>query len=341
MITNTCNLNCSYCFANEYVNKYGNGHIDLAELQYILNWSKHNGERIGLIGGEPTIHPRFRDIMKMCIESAEAYHQEILVFTNGTTLKGMKEYLVEPNVHCLINVNDRKTLSEEKFRKLKDELKMCKQERLQSKISLGINLYSPDQDFSDFFEIFDCMPCKSIRLGITVPNTDDKRSKDPINYFKEMAPALLRLMRDCVKRNTMVMQDCNVMPSCIMTEEQKEEFNRLMQEYSLATGEVLPKKSESLCSPVLDVKQDLTVIRCFGMSDAVRVPIYQFDTPEDARKFFIKTIDNLATVIPTSPECAKCKKFNTGDCFSGCLGFKKDRFQQVRQGLNDKYKLEY
>lgn len=65
MLNDHCNLNCSYCFAKSTYGKNINN-ISLknfkAALDFIL---KDNEEMVGLIGGEPTLHPQFEEIIKL------------------------------------------------------------------------------------------------------------------------------------------------------------------------------------------------------------------------------------------------------------------------------------
>ncbi len=60
MLTDACNLKCPYCFANEFVNKDKNDITEEAfdeATDFIVGDGTHTS--VGLVGGEPTIHPRF------------------------------------------------------------------------------------------------------------------------------------------------------------------------------------------------------------------------------------------------------------------------------------------
>ena len=67
MLTYRCNLNCSYCFANEFVNKK-NTDINVTNFRKAVEFFTRAGDvSIGLIGGEPTLHPAFDLFMEMLI----------------------------------------------------------------------------------------------------------------------------------------------------------------------------------------------------------------------------------------------------------------------------------
>jgi len=64
MLTKRCNLKCPYCFAEEFVNKSGDD-ISIENFKVALDFALTNPhEQIGLIGGEPTLHNNFKEILE-------------------------------------------------------------------------------------------------------------------------------------------------------------------------------------------------------------------------------------------------------------------------------------
>lgn len=81
MLTYRCNLHCSYCFANEFVNKE-NTDITIRNFRKAVDFLTRSGVTcISLIGGEPTLHPVFRIIMDMLIVNKQV--SKIILYTNG------------------------------------------------------------------------------------------------------------------------------------------------------------------------------------------------------------------------------------------------------------------
>ena len=78
MINEVCNLQCPYCFANKYVNGDTSTDITYANFKKAVDWV-NRGEtaeswnpnieppRIGVIGGEPTVHPQFQDLLMYAV----------------------------------------------------------------------------------------------------------------------------------------------------------------------------------------------------------------------------------------------------------------------------------
>ena len=62
-LTYQCNLNCSYCFATGLATEFPK-EISHENFDLFLDWLKeHNIPAIGILGGEPTMHSRFEEIL--------------------------------------------------------------------------------------------------------------------------------------------------------------------------------------------------------------------------------------------------------------------------------------
>ena len=74
--------------------------------------------------------------------------------------------------------------------------------------------------------------------------------------------------------------------------------------------------------PAVDILPDLNAIRCFGMSDFMKVPIKDFRCVDDLIRFFENEIDSNAYKIAAYEECRDCYARKTRRCMTGCIGFK-------------------
>ena len=101
MITDVCNLHCPYCFANEFVNHARND-IEVDNFKKALEFILTNPtERVGLIGGEPTTHPNFKELLKILVEDKRVTN--VVLFTNGVFMEPYIEILTNPKFHILVN----------------------------------------------------------------------------------------------------------------------------------------------------------------------------------------------------------------------------------------------
>jgi organic radical activating enzyme len=83
-ITNVCNLNCDRC--NRFNNYAFSGHIDwTTHAEQYLQWSRRvNLNRIGILGGEPLLHPDLYGWVKFVADLWP--RSTIMIHSNGTQL---------------------------------------------------------------------------------------------------------------------------------------------------------------------------------------------------------------------------------------------------------------
>lgn len=116
IITQRCNLKCTYCFANEFVNKM-NTDISMQNLKIALDFIlTDENEVIGLIGGEPTMHKNFADIFNIIISDERI--TRCVIFTNGTNIKKFENLFVHPKFHFIINCNSPQMMGEKMYLKM-------------------------------------------------------------------------------------------------------------------------------------------------------------------------------------------------------------------------------
>ena len=119
MITKQCNLHCSYCFANEFVNKQK----DIMSFENFMKCMKflsyNPKERIGLIGGEPTTHPELDKILAAIIDSP---FRSACLFTNGILLDQFINELRNARFQILINLNSPENIGRDAFDRIIDNM---------------------------------------------------------------------------------------------------------------------------------------------------------------------------------------------------------------------------
>ena len=82
-ITTKCNMTCAHCC---YSCKPGRGkHADYHDILDAISFASDMGEIITIGGGEPTLHPRFFDILKRCLWAFDY----VWLATNGSQTETM------------------------------------------------------------------------------------------------------------------------------------------------------------------------------------------------------------------------------------------------------------
>lgn len=309
ILTEYCNLQCPYCFASKMIEEKTDDtkNISLEQLDIILKWllpSTTSLERIGLIGGEPTLHPQFKEILGKINSFNEFTNTPSIVFTNGINLS---EFLpvIGPNMSILINVNKLTGKPLNKLNSVLDEINYLNWFKI-DKVILGCNLYQDENTYSYFWDIIDKYPdISKIRMSITAPNNKELRANKEL-YYTKMKPILLQFLEETKKRKIKIDYDCNQIPLCLLNDEEQNLINQL--------GEF-----NNFCDPVIDITPDFKATCCFGVYNTP-IQCNNFNNIEELFRYFknqmvIRTINNNTSM------CKDCKKLQLVQCQGGCLSF--------------------
>lgn len=309
ILTEYCNLQCPYCFASKMIEEKTDDtkNISLEQLDVILKWllsSTTSIERIGLIGGEPTLHPQFKEILGKINSFNEFTNTSSIIFTNGINL-GEFLPVIGSNMSILINVNKLTGIFLNKFNTILNEINYLNWFKI-DKVILGCNLYQNENTYSYFWNIVDKYPDISrIRMSITAPNSKELKSNKEL-YYTKMKPILLEFLEETKKRKIKIEYDCNQIPLCLLNDEEQNLINQL-------------GKFDNFCDPVIDITPDFKATCCFGVYDTP-IQCNNFNNIEELFRYFknqmvIRTINNNTSM------CKDCKKLQLAQCQGGCLSF--------------------
>ena len=289
MMTDVCNLQCPYCFANEFVNKDKNEITEEAfdkAVDFIVGDGSHSS--VGLIGGEPTVHPKFEYFMRKLI--ADERVKGIIVYTNGILMDCFWNVLCHPKTHLLINCNSPKDIGQRQFEHLCKNLNVLIEEKLcADRITLGINMYKHDFEYKYLLELLIKHKIHHVRVSITVPNFDEERNSNPHLYFADMKPRMLEFFHELLKNEIIPNFDCNKIPSCLIEEEELSSFSQYFDndfiKRNISKSNIIT--TEVHCAPVIDIRQDLTAVRCFGLSACTKQNILDFAGIKELENFYL------------------------------------------------------
>lgn len=324
MLTYRCNLHCSYCFANEFVGKESTD-ISIENFLKAVSFITKTGESIvGLIGGEPTLHPGFQVMMDLLISNPTV--KGIRLYTNGLLMDHFVDQLTHPKFEICVNCNSPQMMGQKAYACLQKNLDLLiLQHNMKDQIHLGINLYSDEMDYTYIMDLLQRYDMHKLRTSVTVPDFSAGDENDAMEYFQRRKKFLLDFYKSLDNIQVMPHSDCNRPPYCIWTDEEKkwlEEYAaKYPDQYSNLTS------THSWCVPAIDILPDLKAVRCFGMSDFLKVPISDFDCVADITNFFENEMDAIAYKLSTCEDCQKCHEFTSRRCFGGCLGYKASRIR--------------
>lgn len=331
MITKQCNLHCPYCFANEFVNK----ETDLMSMETFekcLHFLAGNPEeRIGLIGGEPTLHPQFRQFLVRLINSP---FRNICLFTNGILLDRYFTELRNGKFIILINLNSPDVVCKATYKKIIDNIdQMINHLYMWDQVGIGLNIYDPEMNVEYLYDVLKQFRFKRVRLSVAVPNLTADRTVDPLEYFHKMKKKVCEIILELLKINVAPFFDCNYLPNCIFTEEDYELFRQY--------PEVLKRSNltwdTAICAPVLDILPDLRVVRCFAVSDFYKAYLTDYQNIQELKRHLSSEVDALAYQILPSAECKSCHEYLAGKCSCGCYAYRLKKMQKLRAFIHSEF----
>ncbi len=100
-ITEKCQLRCGHCYMGERLERAITMPVGQV-FDILTNWRKMGGSKLSILGGEPTLHPQFKEIVKYA--NGLGYEQTILN-TNGLRPAARKLRDLEPSDFAYIQVS--------------------------------------------------------------------------------------------------------------------------------------------------------------------------------------------------------------------------------------------
>lgn len=333
MMTDVCNLHCPYCFASEFVNK-GKNDISEESFDKAVDFITGDGSNntVGLIGGEPTVHLHFDYFMRKLIYNEKV--SKIMLYTNGILIDRFWDVICHPKTHILINCNSPKDIGEKQYAILLKNLDtLFNQKMCGDRVTLGINMYNSHFEYDYMLDLLKKFERRYVRFSITVPNIDEDRNVDAHLYFIMMKPKMLEFFHDLLNEGIIPNFDCNKIPSCLIDENEIHEFDKYLNNEFIKKniGKSNIINSEVKCRPVIDIRQDLTAVRCFGLSGTTKQKIFDYEGIGELENYYIRTVDAYAYNTSYSPKCNKCHLRAVMKCTGGCLAYKIRQINQIKE----------
>ena len=80
----------------------------------------------------------------------------------------------------------------------------------------------------------------------------------------------------------------------------------------------------SKCSPVIDIRHDLTAVRCFGLSEHTRVSIRDFSGLSELEDYYIEKYDKWAFSRAYYKKCVDCTARQWEQCMGSCMAYRSE-----------------
>jgi len=334
MINEVCNLNCSYCFANEYVNnkecfREHSGNMTFENFKKAVEFTLKGSKQIRILGGEPTLHPEFEKMINYVVNDNRVDY--VHIFTNGLILDKYEELIKNDKVTFMINLNSPNDISKKNYDKTIKNIEALIKMGKRRKTVLGINMYKEDFDYEYILEALQKFEFKTVRTSICVPNEETNSDVGTLGYFFSMKPRVLEFFNKLQKIGVMPTYDCNIMPTCVTTPLEKDRLSKLY-DFEKEVNYYCNVNDCSNCGATLDILTDLSIVRCFGLSREKKIKIDDFDHPAEAADYFHKEYDKYAYDVVADNTCINCNLRLEKKCMGGCLAFKVKEINKLKKG---------
>ena len=315
-IVNYCNLKCPYCFSNDMISSDNNYTITEQELENILAFCSRTLEPVGIIGGEPTLHPSFKTILTQFKEYKllNMSERNVTLYTNGIELE---QYLDVEDFYryfgLLININHPDIMTNEQYNKTLKTLDRLKKDEAFGKVAtIGCNFYPSRTDYQYIWDIINKYDIKELRVSTVAPckQFESYRNKKD-EYYIMMKEIFLNQCKLAEKYDVQLNLDCNNVPFCYYTDEEMEFIKSLN----------LSNNCDICEDPVLDVVFGHKISACFGAYDLIEPSLFDFADIEAIKRYL-----RMYRIYPKiknngNGQCAECKRYKYTDCQGGCLAF--------------------
>lgn len=309
-------MRCSYCFARDQLEAdrggstpaFISGEAFEARLDFL---DRSDIREIRLIGGEPTLHPEFPQI----IERARLRGRHVVVFSHGLLSERATTCLEElaPD-HCTIVVNANATrvpdgpTDEERAHRLRVL------RRLGQRAIIGFTVDRVDLRLDSLLHLIAESRCRrEIRLGLAHPSPSGLNSHLHPKQYPAVGAKVASFARVALAAGVKLRFDCGFV-RCM--------FSEVDLQAVRAHEPDLPWR----CNPILDVDLDGRALHCMPLSNAVVATEVDGRTASDLRAE-LATRAQPYRVAGVYRECSTCRFKSSQECTGGCLAVTMRRFR--------------
>jgi radical SAM protein with 4Fe4S-binding SPASM domain len=306
LISKYCNRRCTFCFAQQRLGKNaggaaGNPFLSRDNLRRIRAVLKRSGETdLRLLGGEPTMHPEFVEIVREAVDDGFNIH----IFTNGMMPAATADFLASlppDRFSMLVNVSPQANDTPRQ-----KEMVAYALGKLNTRAKLGITITGFDDDFVHIIETIDRYRLqRRVRVGIAQPIVGQANAYLHPSRYREAGTYIVSLAEKFYGSDILIGFDCG-MTLCMFDEAQ---IGRL---FTISEG------LRMLCNPIIDVGPDMDVWHCFPLSEVLITRVDAFACRNEMVSHYHKAVKPYRS-LGCKPECLRCRFFRTKQCTGGCL----------------------
>lgn len=301
-LTATCNRSCAFCFAADSMASHtGAAPMPLDLVESAFDFLERSGvPEARLLGGEPTIHPDFDEIL----DRALARGLRLLVFSGGLipgrALRKL-EAIPDDQLSVLINVippGTRRTSEEARQQEVF--------QRLGRRVVLGVTIDSPAVDLWFLFDLIERYGlAPMVRLGLGHPILNAENGHLHARHYPEVGKRTTEFGVAARTRGIALSFDCGWVP-CMFPPGAMTALGLTAEDVGLR------------CSPILDLLPDGSFISCYPLATHAAEPLPLHRNADSVRASFVGR-QQADRAFMLYKDCEACEWRARGECTGGCL----------------------
>lgn len=286
--------------------------MTLKNFKKIIGLLRKDGSgTVKLLGGEPTIHSRFKDIVSYAISQK----MSVKVFTNGLFSHDMALWLASKGARMRYSFNlSTPAFSDKKSaKKIEQNIRLIIENSPEA-VTAGIRLDSTKPKLAHIMRFLKTGVINRVSINLAA-NIIYTPKKFKAGYHKKFAAVLLDVVR---KLNAIGIEDivtnCGITP-CMFSKVQMREF---LRKVSFDGWGCNGKRG------TLEISSDgLTVFKCFAAEPLGSEKISKFKDAQKAGKYFKAITPHSRKDIwdKLPPQCIRCRHFKKEDCPGPCFSY--------------------
>jgi sulfatase maturation enzyme AslB (radical SAM superfamily) len=308
LLTTRCNLNCPYCFAQE---RLGDDHklaMSISNVEKVIAFLNRSGHPVfRAMGGEPTLHPEFPQIVQMALEAG----MRVDVLSNATwpdAYNALFSRISPQRLFFLLNIDAPGRYLPKTWQRIEHNLAAV---AARGSVTLSFNIFETHPNYEYILELSRKYHIDKLRMSFSLPILGANNAHMKLEDYRSMAPFMVEFVRRAEAIGVQVNMD-NALPLCMFTYEQAGEL--------LLKG-VLDFKRNSRCQPVIDIGPDLKVWCCFCLSKLWNRHLDEFQTLQEIQDYYSRAMSLYQGRLFPMEDCLACKYREQWGCQGGCLTF--------------------
>lgn len=309
ILTRSCNKKCSYCFADT------TSHDEMSLETFISILNKQENNEIKLLGGEPTQHSKFKDILNIC----EERNTHVTLISNFLFSQEIKEFIIKyinrgNKISFLINstdlnFNNRMNIFRDNYNHIYEEMYNLDTE---TEMNCGITI-DENKSIEEYIKYIDFLienliAIENMRLSLRFPGEKEENQFYFINNHS-LGDKFVLILKKLMNENIPSNLDCIHFPCMYSSKEELKFVEKFMKNSNrFSCGESCPS----------DYLPNGKTLFCFPNSD-ISVNYDDFKTQTEIALKLKEEYYNKKNKITLPAECTVCHYRNI--CDGPCMGF--------------------